>query len=113
MPYIQRDANGKIEALWKEARPGAQEYLPLSHPDIESFLAAAGEGNAGSNAEVNDLQMVRVIEDVVDLLIRKNLIVLTELPPVVQHKLLQRRRMRERLFGGVSVIEEEGDQGIF
>lgn len=106
MPYVQRDAHGNIQALWKEAQPDASEFLAPEHPEIEAFMRLdSGIAEAGA---FSDWQMVRVIEDLIDLLIRKNLIVLTELPQAVQQKLLLQRRMRERVFGSVSVEDDSG-----
>lgn len=51
----------------------------------------------GDNAEAlkEDLSMIRVIEDVVDLLVLKGLIRVTDLPEAVQAKLMQRRARRD------------------
>lgn len=42
----------------------------------------------------SDLAMVRVVEDLIELLISKSVITLNELPPPVQQKLLARHKMR-------------------
>lgn len=113
MPYVQRNQAGDVVALWQERQPAATEFLPASDPAIRGFLG--GDPNppeADDFSPATDLQMVRVIEDLINLLIAKKLIVLTDLPVAVQHKLLHQRARREKLLGAVSIIGE-GEEGLF
>lgn len=118
MPYVQRNPSGDVVAL--TAEPGeSRETLCADAPEVIAFLAGvsdAGEhksGNAGSAGDLllADLKMIRVIEDVIDLLIAKNVIIFSELPAAVQSKILQKRGQREKLFGsGADIIGS--DEGI-
>ena len=55
-----------------------------------------------------DDDMIRVVEDVIDLLIKKNLITLTDLPPAAQHKLVTRKRLRAKfLLEDTLLIEDD------
>ena len=45
----------------------------------------------------SDQSTVRVLEDVIDLLIQKNVILFTELPEAAQAKLMARRGLRKSL----------------
>jgi hypothetical protein len=58
----------------------------------------------------SDLDMIRVYEDVVDLLISKRVICLTDLPRAAQEKLLRRKHMRSLIdtFSEVLPAEEDG-----
>ncbi|MDD3484008.1 hypothetical protein [Azovibrio restrictus] len=89
MPYIKQDAAGRILSLHREAEPGADTYLPASHPDVLAFM-----GQEGNAMEKMDLEFIRVIEDVIDLLLERNVIMFTDLPPAVQQKLNLRRSTR-------------------
>ncbi len=68
--------------------------------DLNGFLADMVPGKENANPAViralsdSDLAMVRVVEDVVDMLIERNLLRFTDLPDSVQEKLLQRRSLR-------------------
>ena len=112
MPYVQRDAAGAIVAL--TATPGATaEFLPTEHPDVLAFLSqqdSGQQGSAGVALMVEDLKLIRAIEDVIDLLISKNVIIFSELPLPVQQKILKKRGYREKLFGsgGDIIGSEEG-----
>jgi len=72
--------------------------LPVKEPPVE--------------LQRSDLEMIRVYEDVVDLLISKGIICLTDLPLPAQDKLLRRRHMRTRFAAFSEVIPAE-EEGIF
>lgn len=116
MPYVQRNSNGEVIALWREQPEGISEFIPASDPEVMGFLDAvsAQSDERGEFSLSSDLQMVRVIEDLIDLLITKRVIVLTDLPVPVQNKLLRQRAKREHLLGNLGLISDsESDQGLF
>ena len=45
----------------------------------------------------SDLEMIRVFEDLTDILLGKNIVVLTDFPPIAQDKLMRRKRLRSSL----------------
>ena len=102
MPYVMRNPQGEIVALFKNAEPGS-EYLPSDAPEVLAFFGETVEGEGFSLHD--DLAMIRVIEDVIELLIAKNLIVLTDLPLAVQKKLLFQQNRRSKLFKELSLDE--------
>jgi hypothetical protein len=94
MPYIRRDAEGRINSLHREAA-GTAEFLADEHPEVQAFV-----GNIGAAQEDFsrlDADFVRVIEDVIDTLIVKNVINITDLPDQAQAKLFARKSFRERV----------------
>ncbi|WP_156495336.1 MULTISPECIES: hypothetical protein [unclassified Oleiphilus] len=57
----------------------------------------------------SDVDLARVTEDLISLLVQKGIILFTELPSAVQAKLVDREKLREKL-GQVNVsILSEGD----
>ena len=93
MPFIRRNAQGAIDSLHRRDEGGA-EFLPDDHPDVRAFL-----GNPAPQAEAFaslDADFIRVIEDVIDTLISKNVINITDLPLEAQTKLFGRKGYRER-----------------
>lgn len=112
MPYIQRNEHGEVTGLTKEPGDSSAEFLTLTHPDVVAFLAEGTTAEEENFSPLTDLEMVRVIEDLVDLLIARNVIILTDFPAAVQKKLLRQRNRRARLFGGVSVVED-GENSLF
>ena len=93
MPFIRRNAQGTVDSLHRRDDGGA-EFLPDDHPDVRAFLGAGapqGDGFASLDAD-----FIRVIEDVIDTLISKNVINITDLPIEAQTKLFGRKGYRER-----------------
>ena len=96
MPFIRRDAQGAIDSLHRRDDGGA-EFLPDDHPDVRAFLGrGAAEPVHGERFAELDADFVRVIEDVIDTLISKNVINITDLPVEAQTKLFSRKSFRER-----------------
>ena len=94
MPFIRRDAQGAIDSLHRRD-DGAAEFLPDDHPDVRAFLGAGPVAPDEAFATL-DADFIRVIEDVIDTLISKNVINITDLPVEAQTKLFSRKGYRER-----------------
>ena len=93
MPYALRQADGLIDSLYREPQPGA-EFLPPDHPEVLAFL---GREEHLQKFATLDAGLVRVLEDLVDVLIQRNVIRVTDLPLEAQQKLFDRKHFREGL----------------
>jgi hypothetical protein len=104
MPYIKRNSSGSIIGISDQAESGADEELDIENPEVLAYLKSARNQLLSS-----DTEMMRVVEDLVDLLIEKKLILLTDLPIAAQKKLSERRQIRGDLgvLGNVIVDEED------
>ena len=97
MPYVRRSAQGEVVSLHRHAEAGTSEYLPDDHADVRAFLGGGPTPSSGSEGFARlDADFVRVLEDVIDTLVAKNLINITDLPPEAQAKLFSRKSFRER-----------------
>jgi hypothetical protein len=94
MPFIRRNAQGAIASLHRQDEGGA-EFLPDDHVEVRAFIGLAAPAPAEGFASL-DADFIRVIEDVIDTLIRKNVINITDLPVEAQTKLFGRKGYRER-----------------
>ena len=122
MPFVHKDAQGKILAVYTEPVEGAHE-VPPNDPALAAFIQAniPSTGGADDWAQ-SDLGLVRVIEDLIEVLIDKKVIMFTDFPPGAQRRLLDRRGLRkefdlvEDLFGGgeeIAVGDGDGeDSGL-
>jgi hypothetical protein len=92
MPYVLRNPQGLIDSLHREPVPGAQ-WLPPDHLELQQFVG--DEPREGAFASL-DAGLIRVLEDLVDVLVARNVINITDLPSEAQHKLFARKNFRER-----------------
>lgn len=93
MPYVTRNAEGQLDSLHRQATDAASEFLDERHPEVLAFLGQA-EGDSGFSRL--DADFVRVIEDLVDVLLSKNILNITDLPAEAQAKLFARKSFREK-----------------
>jgi hypothetical protein len=91
MAYVRRGSDNEIRAVSREPLPGFVEELPDDHPELHSFT----DGLIG-NEELarSDLEFVRVLEDLLDVLMAKGVLMFTDLPAQAQAKVLERRALR-------------------
>jgi hypothetical protein len=92
MPYVKRNPQGRVISLSDECDEACNEEIELTHPDVQAFLDSARQALNSSDSET-----IRVIEDLIDVLIQKKLILQTDLPHAAQQKLSARQRMRNEL----------------
>lgn len=105
MYYVLRDASGQISSLHRDPVVGAQ-VLPADHPEVRQFM---GEPGAGMGQFANlDASFLRVLEDVIDALIRRNVLNVTDLPMEAQLKLFDRKHHREGLHASSLQLYQPG-----
>lgn len=97
MPYIKRNASGKVIAISSEPMEGFAQASIEDQDDIAEYGVEL-LGREEHDLLKTDLDFVRVLEDVIELLMSKNLIQFTELPEASQKKMLERKKLR----GGLS-----------
>jgi hypothetical protein len=113
MPFVRRNAQGRIVALHDEEEaasyasvPGYSiERLPGTHPDVVAFLGT----DLAESFNGLDASFIRVVEDLIDVLIEKGVLRLTDLPSEAQRKLLERKGMRRKLKGALDLL---GDRDV-
>lgn len=107
MLYARRDANGKLlsvshladETHIHPVEPGSQE--------VKSFLGGEKFNALIHVLEESDMRMVRVLEDLLDVLINKEVILFTDLPPAAQSKLLERRTVRSHIGAVPNLVGDD------
>ena len=103
MFYVKRDQTGRVIAVSQEAMEGFEQTDESAASEINEVLASATD----SLFQNSDLEFIRVLDDVIDILIAKNLLLFTELPEAVQEKYTQRTQMRERRRESLNLLEDE------
>jgi hypothetical protein len=114
MPFVTRDTDGRLIAIAEFPLEDGSEELPADDPEIVAFVARTCElavEDAGETPFINaDLAFIRVVEDLIEVLMRKGVLALTDLPAPAQEKLMSRRALRHWL-AGVAGIVDDGGQG--
>ena len=99
MFHIFRDEKGSIQSISRQMQPGS-ELMDDNDPEIQRFFKAGVE--PAFNAA--DADFVRVLEDLIDTLIMKNVIHQTDLPAPAQKKLMVRNGLRTRIHGALNLL---------
>lgn len=107
MPYILRDANGEINAVsvsdsalpgWESLDAGSAEYV--------SYLEKAI--NKENTFRESDIQLARVLEDLIELLIYRDVIHFTDFPVAAQKRLNYRQNLRRHAQALNIIVEDDG-----
>ncbi len=108
MPYVKRDKDGHISGLLSHSENNTLEELPADHPDVNAYLRDANIDNYTSHLlHQSDDEFIRVLEDLIDVLLNKNIILLTDLPLAAQQKLMKRKQIRQQ--HGHSILSDDND----
>ena len=98
MLYVERDKVGNIIALHSKPAPHAREQKAIMDEEILEFLNKSVDSDPWVQLlSLSDIGIIRILEDLIDLLIKKNVFMLTELPPEAQAKISERKRVREKI----------------
>ncbi len=110
MPFIARDPSGRISGVFDQPSETAQEQCSANDPELRRFLGVGQEEANSLDALVDsDVEMGRVMEDLIMLLIEKRVIMLTELPKAAQRKLARRHKWRSSI-GDYAIFEAEAEE---
>lgn len=94
MLYAIRNEAGRIVSLSESLQTGA-ELVSIKDPEVLEFLSIEGKDfSAEEFLEQTDTSAARILEDLIDVLIKKNQILFTDLPEMAQKKLLGRKLAR-------------------
>ena len=96
MLYVERGNDGRIIALHNTSSPVAQEQKSMIDEEVMEFFNTSDSWK--ELMEMSDLATVRILEDLIDLLVRKNIIHFTELPEHAQQRIWERKQLREKVI---------------
>lgn len=98
MPYINRDHFGNPISVSEIKTEECSEFIEKDAPELVTLLFKLGHINLKTLQ--SDIDLIRVIEDLIDILVVKSVISINDLPSPVQKKLLSRKSLRTQ--GGLS-----------
>lgn len=108
MPYVLRGSDGQVKAIsqtemmnagWEEIAAESKEYL--------DYLDAAIK--EGDQFRESDIQLARVLEDLISMLIDRDFIRFTDFPEPAQKRLIQRQGLRSK-GQGLNLLEDDSLQ---
>jgi len=114
MPFVTRNEQGEIASLSYIKQAEQQEQIDVISPEIIAFLNnSLDDTHTALNAlQSTDGQMARVTEDLIHLLIKKNIINITELPNPAQKKVILREKLRSHVENEFCSFLDEDESNI-
>ena len=112
MPYVIRDADGKIVQVSDRPLTGAAERVADDAAELLAFRVSQDADSIEAlrrQLAHSDSGMARLVEDLIDVLIAKGVIKFTDLPAAAGAKYMERLSTRERLHAVRSIIVDEND----
>ena len=109
MPFVSRNAEGAITGVFNKPTPIAQEELDLDDTELRRYLESGSASEAQGALAASDREMARIVEDLIDVLIAKNVVNFTDFPPEAQKKMLRRQGLRRNLSPLRDLVGDEDD----
>ena len=107
MLYIERDDNGNIIALHTQPVSGVVEQKSMMDEEILKFLNTSVDTDPWMQLlSLSDIGIIRILEDLIDLLIKKNVILFTDLPEEAQKKIRERKQIREKIDSDYLMVDD-------
>ncbi len=104
MAYVLRDNQGTIIAASSTVQVDQDwQLIENKHPEYIAFIEAELKQHAAFRE--SDIQLARVLEDLIEILIERNLIQFTDFPSAAQKRLNDRQSMRSK--NRLSMIVED------
>ena len=109
MPHVRRASDGTVDSLHRFADAGAAEFLDDADPEVQAFVGNTGAAGDGAFARL-DADFIRVLEDLIDVLVRAKVINVTDLPAQARSKLYSRKgQRRPGMLSELNLLGETGD----
>ncbi len=100
MFHVSRNADGSLQSVSRQPQLGG-DTLDENDPEIQQFFLITP---IEPGFDAVDAGFVRVLEDLIDALIMKNVIHQTDLPAAAQRKLMVRKGLRNRIHGALNLL---------
>jgi hypothetical protein len=100
MVYVQRDEQGRLLRVENKPFDGMNGTLAAMSEEVGNWIRNKGEVRARlDQLKQSDIEMLRIMEDVVNVLVERGVIRFTDLPEAARVKLDQRAVARADLEG--------------
>ncbi len=107
MPFVKRDKKGNIIAVATQQDEHCNEEVDQHDMQLRTFLYNLAQQQ--SLMSETDFGFIRVVEDLIELLIEKNFIRFTDLPPEAQAKVRIRQSLRNNVTSNLDLLADDED----
>ncbi|WP_298182704.1 tryptophan synthase subunit beta [uncultured Pseudomonas sp.] len=112
MLYVKRDTWGNLQQVEAAPFEGMDGELLADSQEAQAWYANQIAESSLLKLEQSDLDMIRVLEDLITVLIRKGVVRITDLPEAAQSKLVGRSKARDALGGLHRLINDDESELI-
>jgi hypothetical protein len=103
MLYAERNEQGEITAIRNSPEQPGQEQI--SDDELVAFFSQSGDiASYQTLLTLLDTRIVRVLDDLVDVLVEKNIIRFTDLPEDARKKIGDRKRIRKKMQDEIQLM---------
>ncbi len=97
MVYVQRDEKGRVLRVEHEPFDCMTQSLSANDPEVRNWFASRCLHDHLMALQHSDLELVRVLEDLVQVLVSRGVMNYTDLPEPARRKLQHRAQARARV----------------
>lgn len=112
MVYVQRDGEGRLRRVMQQPFEGMTGTLEVGSEELQAWLHQEEQRLRLGRLQASDLELVRVLEDLVDVLVSRGVIRYTDLPEAAQRKLHARAEARAELGSLGRLLGDEDEQHL-
>ena len=107
MLYVKRDEWGNLQRVESAAFEGMDGELAADDQAAQEWLTQQNAEQSLIQLKQSDLDMIRVLDDLITVLISKGVVRITDLPEAAQGKLVGRSKARDALGGLHRLINDD------
>jgi hypothetical protein len=106
MLYAERNEHGEISAIRNSPEQPGQD--PITDDELVTFLSQAGDiASYQTLLTLLDSRIVRVLDDLIEVLIDKNVIRFTDLPEDARKKIGDKKRIRKKMHDEIQLMADD------
>jgi hypothetical protein len=107
MFYVERNTKGQIIAVRQNAdKPGMESKHSVDDEILEFLGQEKTHDSILRILSAMDAGAIRILEDLIDLLVKKNIFMFTELPKDAQMKIQERRQLRQKIGKETIIVDD-------
>jgi hypothetical protein len=108
MVFVSRNSQQKIIALYSDSGDNHNEEMSVNSEEVMGFLRNL-ENTTPNYLDLlqSDLEFIRVIDDLIEVLLKKNIITITDFPKPVLAKMMTRKGIRDQLSPFTDIIHTD------